>query len=107
MSETSLDDLRHETERELSRVVDRLNSMALAKAEAARADVQTCAEELIAEGRILGVPIPGDAVAPAPAPQGFGAVIAVLGRDCLAAASDDVELTPVHTALVALRRALP
>jgi len=107
MSDPGVGDLRHETERELNRVVDRLNSMALPKADSAREDVQECAEALVAEGRRLGVPIPPDAVLPDLAAQGFGAMIAVLGRDCLAAAREDATLAPVHSALVALRRALP
>ncbi len=98
---------RTEVERELLRVVDRLNSMPLAKVTLAGADVQACAMTLVREGRALGVPIPADAELPALQPQGFGSMIAVLGDDCLRSAGDTADLTAVLEALVALRRALP
>lgn len=98
---------RDDVERELERVVDRLNSMPLTKVALAAAEVQSCAETLVQEGRELGVPIPADAVLPALQPQGFGSMIAVLGDDCLRAAASDADLTGVLEALVALRRSLP
>lgn len=97
----------HETERELQRVVDRLNSMPLTKAAVAGPAVEECAVALVAAGRSLGVPIPADAELPSLAPQGFGSLIAVLGRDCLEAAGEQGDLTTVHAALVSLRHALP
>ena len=101
------DDVRFATERELTRVVDRLNSMALNRAEGTASDVVACAEKLVTAGRALGVPIPADAVLPALAPQGFGSMIAVLAGDCMVAAGSDDDLRPVLDALTALRRALP
>lgn len=98
---------REEVERELSRVVDRLTAMPLTRAESAAADVRRCAEVLVAQGRALGVPIPADASLPTLAPQGLGPLVAVLGRDCLAAAGPDADLGPVLDALVRLRRELP
>lgn len=98
---------RTDVERELLRVVDRLNSMPLAKVTLAGADVQACAMALVREGRELGVPIPADAELPSLQPQGFGSMIAVLGDDCLRAGGDTADLTAVLEALVALRRALP
>ena len=98
---------RDEVERELQRVVDRLNSMPLTKVTLAADNVQACAETLVREGRELGVPIPAEAHLPALQPQGFGSMIAVLGDDCLRAADSDGDLTGVLEALVALRRSLP
>lgn len=98
---------RDDVERELQRVVDRLNSMPLARVATASADVQACAEILVQRGRDLGVPIPAEAQLPSLEPQGFGSMIAVLGDDCLRAAAPDTDLTGVLDALVALRRSLP
>ena len=98
---------RDEVERELQRVVDRLNSMPLTKVTLAAADVQACAETLVREGRQLGVPIPSDVDLPALQPQGFGSMIAVLGDDCLRAAAGDADLSGVLKTLVTLRRSLP
>lgn len=104
MSDT---EVRHETERELQRVVDRLTSMPLNRMDQARGDVQECASVLLAQGRLLGVAVPADVTVPDLAPSGWGAMIAVLGQDCLAAAPADADLTALHAALVALRRSLP
>lgn len=104
MSTTAL----HDVERELVRVVDRLSSMPLTRAEHARADVRAAAERLLEHTRRLDPAIPG-ATLPDLAPQGLAAMIAVLGRDWLAvagrASEDDVDT--VLAELVALRRALP
>lgn len=105
--DTNRDELRVDTDRELRRVVDRLASMPLVRAEGAAPDVRDCAEALVVQGRLLGVPIPPDAALPDLQPQGFAALIAILGRDCLAAAGRDGDLTAVLAALVTLRRALP
>lgn len=104
-SPASLDDV----ERELNRVVDRLNSVPLAKAESASADVQLAADVLLAHTRTMSSDVPADATLPRLGPQGLGALISVLGRDCLDAmrASSRPDLDPVLDALVALRRALP
>lgn len=98
---------RTEVERELQRVVDRLNSIPLTKVTLAAAEVQACAETLVREGRARGVPIPDGAKLPVLQPQGFGSMIAVLGSDCLGVAVSDDDLTEVLAALVALRRSLP
>ena len=98
---------REECERELRRVVDRLNSMPLTRAASASADVRRCAVTLVELGRTWGVPVPADAILPDLEPQGLGSMIAVLARDCLDAAGRDTDLQPMLTALVALRRALP
>lgn len=104
MSDT---DARYETERELQRVVDRLTSLPVNRLEAARGDVQECASALLEQGRSLGVPVPQGAGLPNLTPSGWGALIAVLGHDCLAAATADADLTATHAALVELRRSLP
>lgn len=98
---------REECERELRRVVDRLNSMPLARAGQASGEVRQCAEELVRLARLWGVPVPADAVLPTLEPQGFGSMIAVLGADCLDAVGPGTDLGPMHAALVTLRRALP
>lgn len=101
------EDLQADTERELRRVVDRLTTMPLARAETASPDVHRCAEVLVEQGRALGVPIPADAQLPNLGPQGLGPLIAVLGQDCLDAARAPSDLKQVLDALVRLRRALP
>jgi len=98
---------REECERELRRVVDRLNSMPLNRAADASTAVVECSAELVRIARQWGVPVPADAVPPAVGPQGFGSMIAVLGGDCLDAADAGTDFEPMHTALVTLRRALP
>jgi hypothetical protein len=97
---------RDEFDRELRRVVDRLNSMPLNRAAASQDAVLSCAEMLVSECRRAGVPIPASAVLPELAPQGFGALIAVLGQD-LQDAADESDLTAGLNTLVTLRRALP
>lgn len=98
-----------ELERELDRVVDRLNSMPLARAEGAAADCQRAALVIVEQTRALTDEIPGDATVPELAPQGLGAMLAVLGRDYLEGArrSPHADVAEVTTALVELRRALP
>lgn len=99
----------HAFERELGRVVDRLNSMPLARAEQATQPVHDTAALILARTRLLTDDIPVDAQLPDLAPQGLGSMIAVLGRDYLdaARASSDADLGPVLDALADLRRALP
>lgn len=99
----------HDVERELDRVVDRLLSMPLAKAETAAADVMAAAQELLAQCRLLEPQVPADASLPALAPQGFGPLIAVLGTDWLAVARTAArpDTDRVLEVLVRLRRSLP
>lgn len=98
-----------DVERELGRVVDRLTSMPLAKAEAATADVEAAAELLVAHLREVDRDVPSDAAVPQLGPQGLGALIAVLGGDWLAGAraTGDPDPEPVTAILVSLRRSLP
>ena len=97
-----------EVERELQRVVDRLTSMPLAKAVQSQQACLTAGEVLLRETRRIDPDVP-DAPLPTLGPQGLGAMIAVLGRDYLAAARhhEAVDDAPVVEALVALRRSLP
>lgn len=106
---TSEDDTagREECERELRRIVDRLNSMPLTRAATAATEVHQSAAELVRLGRLWGVPMPAEATLPTLEPQGFGSMLAVLGRDCLDAAGADTDLAPLLATLVSLRRALP
>jgi hypothetical protein len=99
----------HDVERELGRVVDRLNSMPLAKAASASDDVHRTAQLLVAQTRPLSDSLPADATLPHLAPQGLGAMLAVVGHDYLEAAraSSHPDVSPVLDALVELRRALP
>ncbi len=105
---TDPDSLR-ELERELDRVVDRLTSMPLARAEGAAADCRTAALVIVDQTRALGDEIPVDAELPELGPQGLGAMIAVLGTDYLDAVrrAPDADVSVVTAALVELRRALP
>lgn len=98
---------RHDVERELNRVVDRLGSMPLSRAEAAAPQVMSCADTLVQASRALGVPIPDDARVPEVGPTALGAMIAVLGRDALEAARAPSDLSALLDALTALRRSLP
>ena len=98
-----------EVERELERIVDRLNSMPLAKAGTASDDVHTTATLLLQQTRRISGSVPPAVELPRLAPQGLGAMLAVTGRDYLdaARASSDPDVSPVLDALVSLRRALP
>jgi len=99
----------YDVERELDRVVDRLMSMPLAKAETAAPDVTTAAQELLAQCRTIDPQVPANASLPTLAPQGFGPLIAVLGSDWLAAArtAADPDSDALLDILVRLRRSLP
>jgi hypothetical protein len=94
---------------ELRRVVDRLDSMPLARASAAGPACRRTALLLVARTRELTADIPADAVVPDLGPQGLGSMIAVLGREYIEAAraTRTADLGPVLAALVELRRALP
>jgi hypothetical protein len=98
-----------DVERELTRVVDRLTTMPLARAATAREPVQAAAEQFVHLTRRLGGGVPADATLPDLAPQGLGALIAVLGRDLLDAAQENAQpdLDAALDVLVALRRSLP
>lgn len=105
---TDPEDLR-ELERELARVVDRLTSMPLARAEHAAAECRQAALVIVDETRALTDEIPADAVLPDLGPQGLGAMLAVLGTDYVDAVRKvrRADVSVVTAALVALRRALP
>ncbi len=116
MTDAALD----EVERELDRVVDRLNSMPLVKAESATDDTIRAAQVLLDRTRLLAGDASSGAALPRLGPQGLGAMIAVLGRDYLDAArassppaepagvvSDPADPDSVLDALVRLRRLLP
>jgi hypothetical protein len=98
-----------EPQRELDRVVDRLNSMSLARAEGAAADCRRAALVIVEQTRLITDEIPADASVPDLGPHGLGAMLAVLGADYLAAAerAPDADVSVVTAALVDLRRALP
>ena len=98
-----------EVERELARVVDRLNAMPLAKAALATEDVRVAAEVLLQQTRMLDPVVPDSARLPELGPQALGALIGVLGDDWrkAARASSEPDADPVLDALVRLRRALP
>ena len=104
----SEEDLR-DLEVELARVVDRLNSMPLARAAAATDEVMDAADSLLASTRELDTDVPADARLPRLGPTGLGAMLAVLGRDfCDAARSTPgADIRPLIERLTALRRALP
>lgn len=99
----------NDVERELDRVVDRLMSMPLARADAAAPAVRDAAQSLLAQCRLLDSGIPAEATIPELGPAGRGALIAVLGRDWLTAArtTDEPDAEAVLGILVTLRRALP
>jgi hypothetical protein len=98
-----------ELERELGRVVDRLSSMSLDRARTTSADCRRAALAILEQTRALTDEIPGDASVPDLAPQGLGAMLAVLGTDYLVAAQQTpgADVSAVTAALVELRRALP
>jgi hypothetical protein len=102
---TQFDDI----ETELRRIVDRLTSIPLSRAESVAAPCRELGEFLVAQTRTLIDDIPVDATVPALGPQGLGAMIAVLGRDYLEAAktADDPDIQPVLERLTAMRRSLP
>lgn len=96
-----------EVERELARVVDRLNAMPLAKVARAHDACYSAAEALRQQTRLIDPEVP-DAPLPELAPQGIGAMIAVLGGDWLVAARARRTADPaqIHDVLLTLRRAL-
>ena len=98
-----------ELQRELDRVVDRLNSMSLARAEGTAADCRRTALVIVEQTRVLTDEIPVDATVPELGPHGLGSMLAVLGSDYLAAAriTPQADVSIVTAALVELRRALP
>ena len=99
----------HDVEVELTRVVDRLNSMPLNRAAAASSECRDTALLLVERTRQLDADVPPDAALPELAPQGLGAMLSVLGHDYLAAAAahPEADVQPVLERLTALRRALP
>lgn len=113
MTVANLDEL----ETELRRIVDRLTSMPLARATSVAESCRELGEFLVAQTRLLTDEIPETARVPSLRPQGLGAMIAVLGRDYLAAAraavdagpdaDGDVDVTVVLQRLTNMRRSLP
>lgn len=94
---------------ELDRVVDRLNSMPLARAAAVSVECYALAENLLAGIRELTDHIPSGAQLPDLGAQGLGSLIAVLGHDYLdaAKAAPRSDVRPVVDGLIGLRRSLP
>ncbi len=91
-----------EVERELDRVVDRLNSMPLAKAAQAHDACYVAAEALRRQTRLVDPAMPDEPL-PDLAPQGLGALIAVLGADWLRAArAAEADSAPMLEALTTL-----
>ena len=74
---TAVDDLHH-FDRELTRIVDRLNGMTLARAATATVACSDVARFLLDRTRELTNEIPAGATLPDLAPQGLGALIAML-----------------------------
>jgi len=105
---TDPDDIR-ELQRELDRVVDRLNSMPLARAQLAAADCRNAALVIAEQTRELTDEIPADATIPKLGPHGLGAMLAVLGSDYLDAVRQvaHADVSAVSSALTELRRSLP
>jgi hypothetical protein len=102
---TPLDDV----EVELRRIVDRLNTMPLTRADSVAGPCRELALLLVEQTRRLVDDIPVDAEVPDLRVQGFGALIAVLGHDFVIAArrADQPDVTPVLATLVEVRRSLP
>lgn len=98
----------HALEVELRRVVDRLDTMPLPRAESAAAGCRATAQFIVDRTRALSDEIPDGARVPAIGAHGLGSMLAVVGRDYLTAVSSQpgADITPVLDALVALRRAL-
>ena len=98
-----------QVEAELRRIVDRLTTMPLTRAESVADSCRELGEFLVAQTRLLTDEIPVDARVPSLRPSGLGAMIAVLGHDYLdaARAAHDADVTPVLDRLVETRRSLP
>lgn len=94
---------------ELRRVVDRLDSMPIGRAESATGACHEAAALIVARTRELTRDIPPDASLPSLGPQALGSMLAVIGQDYVVAASGvpDADVTPVLECLIALRRLLP
>jgi hypothetical protein len=98
-----------EVEIELGRVVDRLNSMSLAKAERCADAVHQAASVILARTRDIDPSIPSAASLPRVGVSAVGSQLAVIGDDFLAAArrAPDPDVSGVYDVLVELRRSLP
>lgn len=94
---------------ELDRVVDRLNSMPLARAASGSAACHALAGDMLARTRALAETIPRGATLPHLDAQGLGSLIAVIGQDYInaAKAAPQSDVRPVVDSLVELRRSLP
>lgn len=101
-------DLR-DLDTELTRVVDRLNSMPLTRAVATSNDCYAVTELMLELTRSLTDQIPVDATLPRLEAHGLGSLTAVVGRDyeeAVKAAPQSV-VRPVVDRLIELRRSLP
>lgn len=97
---------RSDIERELRRVVDRLNSVTLTRLEPLADPVHEAAVVLAEHTRRCDPSVP-DAPVPRLAPHGLGALVAVLGEDYLAVTDEDPDSAEILDVLVTLRRGLP
>lgn len=102
---TEIDDV----ETELRRVVDRLTSMPLAKAEQSLDMTHHAAALILEQTRLIDPMIPAGATVPRVSVSAAGAQLAVLGNDYLEAVRGmpNAQVTPVLDELVSLRRSLP
>jgi hypothetical protein len=100
---------RDDVATELRRVVDRLNSLPLAKVEPHLPTCHDMALFIVERTWELDATVPADVTLPTVGAGAAGAQLAVVGRDYLAAAeaSHVSDLTAVGDRLVALRRSLP
>lgn len=94
---------------ELGRIVDRLNTMPLARAATVSADCYAVANLVLEQTRALTDEIPAEATLPDLEAHGLGALVNVLGRDYenAAKAAPRADIGPVVDRLVELRRSLP
>jgi hypothetical protein len=98
-----------EVQTELRRVVDRLSSMPLAKAETCIDAAHETAVLILDQTRLIDASIPEDVRLPRVGVSASAAQLAVIGEDYLAAVrrSPQTDTSPVLDELVRLRRSLP
>jgi ABC-type hemin transport system substrate-binding protein len=102
---------REEIAKELRRVVDRLDSMPVARAQTVAEQCHTVARTIVERTSRVTDAIPQGTELPRVGPTALGAQIAVVGRDYLRATSAqpdaDADASVVLDTLVDLRRSLP